>query len=141
VTPTLTVSGFCERLEATELTVSYLAGETGGTREIAAPYLHRPGLSLVGHFFHHHPERIQVFGETELTFLDAHASGETAAVLERLVTAGVPCCIVTKAMPPTHDLMQSCAKHQVPLLQTTVETGEFMRHAGRVLADLLAPKL
>lgn len=137
--PSLNVAGFRERLAETGLELTALAPEGDFERSIAEPDLHRPGLSLVGHFFHHHPERVQVFGETELTFLENRGTAETADALDRLMTAGVPCCIVTRGLEPPPQLRAACERHRVALLRTSAETGAFMRQAGRVLADLLAP--
>lgn len=121
-------------------TVTLVAGAAGGSREIATPHLHRPGLALVGHFFHHHPDRIQVLGETEVTFLASQPSAVRRDVLKRLAAEGVPAFVVTRGQTPPTELTEVASTHHVPLLVTPQSTGEFIRRTTRHLADVLAPR-
>jgi serine kinase of HPr protein (carbohydrate metabolism regulator) len=43
----------------------------GSTAEIAHPRIQKSGLALVGHFEGISPDRVQILGQTEMTFLAA----------------------------------------------------------------------
>ncbi len=45
------------------------AGQSGMDRMLKVPRIQKPGLALTGYSAFIHPDRIQVMGQTELTFL------------------------------------------------------------------------
>ena len=56
------------------LSLQRLAGEAGLGRPIRHPRVQKSGLALAGHFYGVVPTRVQVLGETELSYLDTLAS-------------------------------------------------------------------
>jgi HPr kinase/phosphorylase len=48
-----------------------LAGDAGLDRPIRHPRVQKSGLALAGHFYGVVPARVQVLGETELSYLDS----------------------------------------------------------------------
>ncbi|RMF12186.1 MAG: HPr(Ser) kinase/phosphatase [Candidatus Dadabacteria bacterium] len=117
-----------------------LLGEARGlSTQVRVPDLHRPGLALVGHFYHHHPERIQVFGETEITFLGTRSSDERAEVLNALCADRVPAIVVTRDLAAPTELLDAAKSHDIAVFGTPFDTGTFIRHTTRLLEDLLAP--
>ena len=121
------------------LPLELLGDACGLDTSIQAPDLHRPGLALVGHFYHHHPERIQIFGETEITFLATREATDRAQVLNALCQNGVPAIVVTRDLDAPAELLDAARANQTPIFGTSLDTGTFIRQTTRLLEELLAP--
>ena len=52
------------------LDLELLAGEAGLAHLVQVPRIQKPGLALAGYTTNLHPDRIQVLGSTELTYLE-----------------------------------------------------------------------
>ncbi len=135
----LQVSQFLEELATSDIAVEQIAGAPAEQRDLSSASLHRPGLALVGHFFHHHPERTQVLGETETAFLNEQPPDRRAQVFGRLCDDGVPCFVITRGLQAVPELIAACNRSGAPLLRVELETGDFIRTATRILSRLLAP--
>src|SRR6266540_6245556 len=76
MTPTVTVRSLLEEPSA-RLVV--LAGEAGLGRRITIPRIQKPGLALAGYVRQLHPERVQVLGATEISYLQTLSDDEARA--------------------------------------------------------------
>ena len=56
--------------EAAHLGLELLAGGNGVSKEITVPRIQKPGLSLAGFVEYIHPGRVQILGNSEITFLN-----------------------------------------------------------------------
>src|SRR5690606_35511956 len=91
----LTVGTLVERMgDVLELEVT--GSPDGLAREISAGEAQSPGLVLTGwtgRFLHH---RLQVMGETEISFLASRPADERLRTIELLFSYPIPCLFVTK---------------------------------------------
>lgn len=110
-------------------------------RPLTSTDVHRPGLALVGHFHHHHPDRVQVLGETEVTFLADCGPDGRCDVLRRLVSEGVPAFVVTRGLEPPADLLRIAAEGGSVVLRTPLVTREAILRLQRLLEELVAPSI
>src|ERR1051326_7096091 len=85
------------------LRLTLIAGEEGLNRIISSSRIQKPGLALTGFTEHLHPERVQVFGNTEISYLRTLPTAEQRHVLTKLIDNNLACVVVTKALeiPPT----------------------------------------
>lgn len=67
--PHLSIAELLSEKEA-GLDLELLAGERGLNRLVQVPRIQKPGLALAGYTKNLHPDRIQVLGSTELTYLE-----------------------------------------------------------------------
>ena len=51
------------------LGLSLLAGEQGLSHRVSSSRIQKPGLALAGYSEHLHPDRVQVLGNTEISYL------------------------------------------------------------------------
>lgn len=138
--PRLTVALLVERVGDTLALETIGAG--GGDRPITSPEASSPGLVLSGYFERFPAERIQVFGETEVTYLNALPDAVRAERLDAFFAhAGIPCAIVTKAQEPPHHFLEAAARHGVTVLRTALKTAEFYRQLKPYLAEEFAPTI
>jgi len=123
-----------------DLQLKLVSGARGLDRPIALPRLQQPGLALAGYLPQLHPDRVQVLGNSEVSYLatlePARARGAVAAVAE----AGVACFVVTNGTQPPATLTDPAEAASVPVLGSTLRTSDFIRTATAWLEERLAPE-
>ena len=135
----LTVGDFLDRKGAS-LALEVLTGEEGLGRPIPGPEISSPGLVLSGYTERFPGSRIQVLGETEVSYLRSLDPGERQRAVATLLAFDVPCLVVTKAMDPPRELLEAASASGTPLLRSGLKTGEFYRRIKPYLEDEFAPR-
>jgi len=121
------------------LQLRLVAGARGLDRPIALPRLQHPGLALAGYLPQLKPDRVQVLGNSEMSYVGTlPAEQARAAVLG--VAGAAACLVVTNGTPPPALLTDSAEAAAVPLLSSGLPTGEFIRTASAWLEERLAPE-
>lgn len=104
-------------LAAPGLGLRLLAGSAGLNRKICSPELNRPGLELTGYFDAFRAERIQVLGDGEVSFIEAHREPrQLMDHLLRILGTRVPCVIVTNGRQPPPMVIEYAETVGVPVL-------------------------
>ena len=125
--------------KAGPLDLVLLVGEVGRARAIESPSISSPGLILTG-FNERAPRgRLQVLGETEITFLRGQDKAGLRQVLDRLFALEVPAVIVTKGLDVPEALLDAARDRNVPVLRSSLKTGEFFRRLQPYLEGVFAP--
>jgi HPr kinase/phosphorylase len=135
----LTVGEFLDRKGAS-LALEVLTGEEGLGRPIPGPEISSPGLVLSGYTERFPGNRIQVLGETEVSYLRSLEPGARERAVATLLGFGVPCLVLTKAMEPPGELLKAASASGTPLLRSGLKTGEFYRRIKPYLEDEFAPR-
>jgi HPr kinase/phosphorylase len=121
------------------LELRLVAGARGLDRPIALPRLQLPGLALAGYLPQLKPDRVQVLGNSEVSYL-----GTLAAERARDSVLGVArvaaCLVVTNGTAPPPALEEPAEAAGVPLLSSGLNTGDFIRSASAWLEERLAPE-
>lgn len=138
MTPTLTVGRFFERMRDL-LQLEWISGDAGSTRAITSPEAHSPGLVLCGYTERFTGTRIQVLGETEVSYLQSLDDAQRWANLERYFEFTFPCIIVMKGQELPAGLGELALRHDVPLMRSALKTAEFYRRVKPFLEDEFAP--
>jgi len=138
VTRVLTVRDFLERSGAS-LQLEDLGEGKGLDREIPGAEISSPGLALAGYVDRFVAERLQVLGETEVTYLASLSRGDRDRILASFFDFPMPAVIVTKGQELPDGLASAAAKTKVPLLRTKLKTAEFYRRVKPVLEGEFAP--
>jgi len=122
------------------LQLELVAGAAGLTRGIALPRLQQPGLALAGYLPQLHPDRIQVLGNSEVSYLGTLGSAGARAAVAAVAGAGVACFVVTNGTVPPAELTEPSDAAGIPVLVSRLRTAEFIRAATAWLEDRLAPE-
>lgn len=102
--------------------------------------VNRPGLALMGHLEQFRSERIQVIGRGETSFLKKSKSRQLRGYLSKIVQyKNLPCFVITCGIAAPVLLKQLCEEYGVPLLQTALETADFIGELHSYIEDCLAP--
>jgi HPr kinase/phosphorylase len=124
VHPRLTVGRLVERMSEA-LQLEHVT-ETGGLdRVIDNPDVSSPGLALAGYVKRFPAERLQVLGETEITYLKSLDADTRLRHLTTFFSFPIPCVFVTKGQDPGPDLIWLAAQAGIGLIRTRLKTNEF----------------
>lgn len=125
--------------KATGLNLELLAGEQGLNREVHVPRIQKPGLALAGYTTNLHPDRIQVLGSTELTYLETLPPETVRSNLENLCALNICCFIITKGQNPPPLLLAETERQGIPLLRTQHVSSTFISLITNFLEERLLP--
>ena len=138
MTARLTVGQLVERL-ADALQLEVLGAHGGMERAITTPESASPGLVLagfIGRFLHH---RVQVMGETELTYLATLSEADRARHLGTFFSYPIPVVFITKALEPPPELLVAAEAGGVPVVRSRLKTAAFYRTLNPFLESEFAP--
>jgi HPr kinase/phosphorylase len=115
------------------------AGKAGLSRPIRHPRVQKSGLALAGHYHGVVPTRVQVLGETELSYLDA-IGGEARSLAARgFFSLGLSCVLLTRQGEPSRSLMQAAEATSTPLFVSEARSSRTINAIHSVLDEKLAP--
>jgi HPr kinase/phosphorylase len=109
------------------LQLEALTGELGLDRQLPDAEVAGPGLALAGYTGRFAPNRLHVFGETEITYLHALAAEDRRKSLEKFFEFELPCIFVTKGQEVPGEMLELAVARGVPVLRSKLKTAEFYR--------------
>ena len=135
----MTVQKFYDQRKGA-LKLSIVAGAAGlKSRVIEVPDIYRPGLVLSGYFRYFPPERIQVLGRTEITYLEEMDPARAREVLRQFFSEPLVCLVVTMELKPSHPLRRWADRKEVPLLHSGLATTRLVAELTTFLESRLSP--
>ena len=128
-------------LEAPDLgiTLRRVAGDEGLDRPLRHPRVQKSGLALAGHKHGVVPTRVQVLGETELSYLDSLGHDARSVAARGFFAMGLSCVVVTGAHEPPRALISAAEATGTPLFATDARSSRAINALHAVLDDRLAP--
>jgi HPr kinase/phosphorylase len=136
--PKVTVGKLLDRLRAS-LQLEEIEPGSGLDRAVGNPEVSSPGLALAGYVKRFSAERLQVLGETEITYLQSLTPAARKEILELFFSFPIPAVFVTKGQRFPTGLKEIAAAAGVPLIRTQLKTAEFYRRIKPVLEMEFAP--
>jgi HPr kinase/phosphorylase len=98
-----------------------------------------PGLLLAGFTERAPTGRVQIFGETEIRYLESLTSASRNASLHTFFSLDIAVVVVTKGLAIPPELLTHAREARVPVLLSQLKTGEVYRRLQPYLEELLAP--
>src|SRR5713101_2900504 len=120
-----------------DLDLVLVTGKEGLDRKISSSRIQKPGLALTGFTEHLHPERVQVFGNTEITYLRTLSDAQQREVLTKLFQSDLACIVVTKALEIPPALIEACERAHLALLKTSQLSSVFIQQVQAFLEEAL----
>jgi HPr kinase/phosphorylase len=120
--------------------ITLVAGEAGVVRRIAHPRIQKAGLVLAGHRHGLVPTRVQLLGETEMTYLESFGEGDRVKRLGVLLAMGPSLIVVTRGIAPFPELIAAADATGTPLAVSTPRSTGTIATLHQALDDLLAPR-
>lgn len=116
-----------------------LAGEAGLDRPIRHPRIQKSGLALAGHFHGVVPTRVQVLGETELSFLEALSRDAGGEAARGFFSLGLSCVVLSHRAETPRALVQAAEATATPLFLSEARTSRTINALHALLDERLAP--
>lgn len=121
------------------LKLENLTTDLRGSRNVASPDISSPGLALAGYVERFVSDRLQVLGETEITYLNSLEPQRRDEILSLLCSFEIPAIFVTKSLELPAGLLEKAATAGIEIHRTPLKTADFYRIIKPVLEDLFAP--
>ena len=122
------------------LRLRLVSGARGLDRAIAQPRIQQPGLALAGYLPQLHPDRVQVLGNSEVSYLATLDPARARGAVEAVATGGIACFVVTNGTAAPEVLTEPAEAADVTVLGSALRTAEFIRTAAAWLEDRMAPE-
>lgn len=139
MTAPVTVGRLFESLRE-RLGLELLSTDSGLSREIVSPEASSPGLVLAGYVERFVPNRVQVLGETEISYLASRDRDLRHRVVDAFFSFAVPVVFVTKGQELPSGLLEAANRAGVAILRSPLKTNEFYRRLKPWLEDEFAPQ-
>jgi HPr kinase/phosphorylase len=111
----------------------------GMNRPIREPTINRPGLALAGFYSYFASRRIQVIGNSELSYLRSLKAPMLAERCRELFSRKIPCLVVARDANIPTVLLQQAAEFETPVFRTPMITMKFINAATIALEFEFAP--
>jgi len=130
-----------ELLEESEhdLGLTLLAGRAGLGNQIVCPRIQKPGLAIAGYIEHFHPDRIQILGNTEISYLNAVDTTVGKAAVKQLCSLAVPCFILTSSLAPPDYFIEAADNAGIAVMKSELDTSTFISMISRCLEERSMP--
>ena len=102
--------------------------------------VNRPGLQLAGFFDYFASNRIQVFGNVEMTYISLKTSVEKEEIFGKLFSySNIPCIILSRNLEAPKEMLEKARQYKIPVFSSDKVTTSLMNELIMYLNELLAP--
>ncbi len=122
-----------------DLQLELLTESLVSVREITVSDTHRPGMALMGFVENFLPERVQILGQTETTYLETLSEPQMHEAVDRLFAFSMPLIVVCKALNLPPYVLARANECRVPIMRTSQSTTPFIHDLTRYLDAMFAP--
>jgi len=124
-----------------ELKVERVFNEKWLGNSILHPRPQRPGLALTGYFKYLNQERIQIFGKTEMGYLNQLKADERPRSLKSFLALGVPAIIVTESQELDPEFTALADRAHTPILVSKLQTALLISRISSFLYQYFSEKI
>ena len=108
--------------------------------EITVNDINRPGLQLAGFYNYFAPERLQVVGKAEWSFIGDMSRELRRKRVDKYFSFNSKCVVITRGLEPHEEFIMAAEKNKTWLLRTTSVTTNFISKMTIYLSDKFAPE-
>lgn len=116
-----------------------LTGDAGVDREIFMSDISRPGIELTGYFKYYPKDRLQLFGKTELSFLEELTSEQKQERFKEICSDITPGLIITRGQEVPPEMKEAAEAAGVPILRSPHKTTRVISRITNFLEAKFAP--
>ncbi|HPY95719.1 MAG TPA: HPr(Ser) kinase/phosphatase [Candidatus Cloacimonadota bacterium] len=119
--------------------LSIITDSLSTDKKIVEPHIHRPGLALSGFFDRFPNQRIQLLGETEISYLQSLPEDVLYDRLEEMMTMNIPCFVVSKGLSVPSQMDFIANEKSIPIIVSRLSTEKLYWGLSRFLRDYFSP--
>lgn len=108
--------------------------------EITVNDINRPGLQLSGFYNYFAPERLQVVGKAEWSFIGDMSRELRRKRVDKYFSFNSKCVVITRGLEPHEEFIRAAKKNKTWLLRTISVTTNFISKMTIYLSDKFAPE-
>jgi len=116
-----------------------IAGSRGLSKKIYNPRIQKLGLIIAGFMVYLHPHRLQILGNTEISYLRQITPEEREKIIKELCGLEIVCFVVTRNLKVPEELLLETEARGIPVLRTKLVTSIFIERITKCLEEQLAP--
>ncbi len=114
--------------------------ETALNRKITTGDVSRPGLELTGYFNYYSHDRLQLFGNKEITFAQKMMPEERLMVIRKMCMEDTPAFVVSRGLEVPPEMIQACEEKNIAVLSSKISTSRLLGEISSYLDGCLAPR-
>ena len=126
--------------ELCDIRLVLVAGEAGLDRLLTHPRIQKAGLALTGSLEDLQRGRVQILGQSEISFLEGLPEADRTSLVQRLFDRELTCFVLTRGLSFSPHFLRLAAERSLPLFQTEFSTGVAVEALSRFLEERLAPR-
>lgn len=120
--------------------LSVVSGEQFLDREIYVMDVSRPALELTGYFDYYPQNRIQLFGATEISFINRMTVEEKTIIIKKLCQPEVPAFLVSRGLDIPEEMIQYATEKEIPVILSNRNTTRLNANVMNFLEEHLAER-
>jgi HPr kinase/phosphorylase len=123
------------------LDLELIQGSDGLDNGIRSHRIQKLGMTLAGFTGFIHPDRVQVFGSSELNYLHTLDSEARIAAMQRLRKHQICCVLVTKGLEVPDELLRIAGEEKISILRSIAPSAVSIEKIAAYLEKRLAPRM
>lgn len=125
-----------------ELKITVVSGKSViGRKRLTRIGPNRPGMVLTGFWGYFEPQRLQILGRTEYTYLKNLNTKKRQEILKKLLSFRIPALIVARGLKPFPFLLTEARRRSIPILVTPLGTNRIVGRMTDYLEEALAEEV
>ena len=136
--PLLTINDLLTETEY-GLNLTLIAGSRGLGNRITSPRIQKPGLALTGYTEHLHPSRLQVLGNTEISYIRQLPDAQGREFIRKFCSFPIIGIMVTKGLDIPPFVTEATEEAGIPLLVSPHQSSTFISLITKFLEESLLP--
>jgi HPr kinase/phosphorylase len=121
-----------------DLSLSIVAGESGLDNKIRTHYIQKSGLAMTGYVAYVARNRVQIFGQTEISYLTSLPEEKQEEVCARFFDQHVACCLITRNLQVPEPFLRHAERTKTPVLRSQLPTQALIERLTKLLETRFA---
>lgn len=121
--------------------IKIISGAEFLDRKITVSDLSRPGIELAGYFRFYPANRLQLFGQTEISFLDEMIPKKRVKLLEKMCQPETPAFLVSRDLDIPAELIEVANRFQMPVIRSNRATTRLASSVTSYLEEKLSERI
>lgn len=127
-----------EQNKESDLGLTLMAGRNGLRRRITHPQVQKMGLALTGFTQFVEPERIQIIGNTEMSYFQTLSPERQGEIIHQICHLELSCLVFTRNLEIPEALLREADEKGIPLFRTHLHTTDFIERVTQFMEEKLA---